>query len=202
MRLADEKTDLAIEGFPRSGNTFSRYLFEAAFPNANLASHVHAVAALKAALRHKKPVVLLLREPIDCIASWSSKNYFRQQRKIESFVKQSTGDYLAINGFALSYIEAIHVVGFDDLIAKPEEFLILCAKLMKKPLPAGVVSVPKQVKKIMQDREQDKDPLGSSLPSHRREGHKMRMVNLVERIPAYREADTVFRALVKRKERL
>lgn len=202
LRLSDEDTDLAIEGFPRSGNTFSRYLFEAAFPNANLASHVHAIAALKAAMRYKKPIILLLRDPMECIASWASKNYAQHQEKIESFVKQSVSDYLGINSFAMSSSEAIHVVGFDDLIARPEEFIMLCARLMNKPAPPGLVGVPEKVKKLMQDREQDKDPLGSSLPSISREIHKSEMAELVERIPAYSKAVKVFHALEKRKERL
>lgn len=202
LRLADERTDLVIEGFPRSGNTFSRKLVELAFPEVNLASHVHAVAALKSALFYKKPTILLLRNPVDCVASWSCKNYVRKQQKIESFVRQAINDYVTMNAFALEYMGAISVVLFDDLIEKPEEFLTLCACIMKKPIPVGLESVPVRVKNLMQEKERAKDPMGSSLPSQAREIYKLEMAELVRRIPAYGKADKVFHALKGIKQKL
>lgn len=63
-------SDLVIEGFPRSANTSSVYTFLHAQNNAvKLGHHLHVVAHVKFAVRHKIPCLVISRKPIDCVAS-------------------------------------------------------------------------------------------------------------------------------------
>ena len=63
-------TDIVVEGYPRSGNTFAaaalRYI---GGPDLTIASHVHTPSQVVLAVRRKVPVLLAIRQPIDCIAS-------------------------------------------------------------------------------------------------------------------------------------
>lgn len=64
-RLFDDRTELVIEGFPRSGNSFS----EAAFLFAQgrdvpIGHHTHAAAHVIAAVRAGLPCLVVIREPV------------------------------------------------------------------------------------------------------------------------------------------
>jgi hypothetical protein len=70
------ETELVIEGYPRSGNSFA----EAAFHYAQgdrvvpLAHHTHAAGHVLEAVRRGLPVLLLMRNPIDAAASFMEQS--------------------------------------------------------------------------------------------------------------------------------
>jgi hypothetical protein len=67
--LVDARTDVVIESYQSCGNTFARKAMEHANPQARIASHSHSWANVARGLRLGKPVVVLLREPVEAIAS-------------------------------------------------------------------------------------------------------------------------------------
>lgn len=67
--LPSESTDVVIEGFPRSANTYVALLVHVHFPELRYWSHSHGSAAVAAGHRLDIPTVLLVREPVDCVAS-------------------------------------------------------------------------------------------------------------------------------------
>jgi hypothetical protein len=67
--LVERGTDLVIEGYQSCGNTFARKAMEHANPSARIASHSHSWANVARGLRLGKPVVVLLRPPLDAVAS-------------------------------------------------------------------------------------------------------------------------------------
>lgn len=62
-------TDICIDGYPRSANSFSVRMFLQANPDAKIAHHTHSVANLNKALKHNIPVVVLIRDPEQAIIS-------------------------------------------------------------------------------------------------------------------------------------
>lgn len=68
--LFSTDTDIVIEGFPRCANTFFVIAFkELSVSKLNIAHHVHLTCQIKAALKHKIPIIILIRHPIDCVLS-------------------------------------------------------------------------------------------------------------------------------------
>lgn len=68
-------TDLVIEGFPRSGNTFAVVAFESAQPAPlSVAHHLHVPAQVLRAAAWQRPVLLLARQPADAVVSWLQRN--------------------------------------------------------------------------------------------------------------------------------
>jgi hypothetical protein len=67
--LVDGTTDVVIEGYQSCGNTFARKALEYANPSLRIASHCHSWANVARGLRLGKPVVVLLRPPLDAVAS-------------------------------------------------------------------------------------------------------------------------------------
>src|SRR4051794_35640317 len=63
---ADRTTDIVIEGFPRSGNTFAVVAFRLAQSRAmQVAHHLHIPAQLLWADRVGMPSMVLVRNPVD-----------------------------------------------------------------------------------------------------------------------------------------
>jgi hypothetical protein len=63
-------TELVIEGFPRSGNTFAVVAFELAQRRpTRTAHHLHAAAQIVAAARMRVPIILLIRDPDESVVS-------------------------------------------------------------------------------------------------------------------------------------
>ena len=67
--LVDAGTDVIIESYQSCGNTFARKAMEQANPQVRIASHSHSWANVARGLRLRKPVVVLLRHPLDAVAS-------------------------------------------------------------------------------------------------------------------------------------
>lgn len=69
-QLADRDTELVIEGFPRSANTFSEVaLYISQGADFKMAHHGHYPVHVKHALALGKPCVVLIRDPMSAVAS-------------------------------------------------------------------------------------------------------------------------------------
>jgi hypothetical protein len=72
-RKITDATQIVIEGFPRSGNTFAFFALKHAERQAgrevNIASHVHTPSQVKLAVARHFPTLVVIRRPIDVIAS-------------------------------------------------------------------------------------------------------------------------------------
>jgi len=69
-RLVTDATDLCIEGFPRSANSFAVGAVEHAQPEPlSIAHHNHVPAPLLNATRRGLPAVMLIRDPVDAVIS-------------------------------------------------------------------------------------------------------------------------------------
>ncbi len=70
-RRISRDTELLIDAFPRSANTFAAYAFRSAQKRpVKIAHHFHAGAAIVAAARRRIPIMIILRHPRDAIASY------------------------------------------------------------------------------------------------------------------------------------
>lgn len=68
--LADENTEIVIEGYPRSANTFAVVAFRLAQNrDVRIAHHLHAPAQVIWAARRNLPALVLIREPADAVLS-------------------------------------------------------------------------------------------------------------------------------------
>jgi hypothetical protein len=81
-------TELVIEGFPRSGNTFAELAFRSAQPGpVRLAHHTHAPGQVLWAVAHGIPTLLLIRKPIDAVVSYVLRDpYVPPQRALADWI--------------------------------------------------------------------------------------------------------------------
>lgn len=65
-----KNTDIVIDGFPRSGNTYATYAFIVAQKkNLIVANHIHKKSQFLLAEKYGIPAILLIRQPVETISS-------------------------------------------------------------------------------------------------------------------------------------
>ena len=102
---------VCIEGFPRSGNTYAVATFEQANPTAgHIARHLHAIGQIQQALRHRVPTVVLVRDPVDAVASLAVRG--TQATLVDLF-----RDYTDLYGYVVGVKSRLGIVGFQELTA-------------------------------------------------------------------------------------
>ena len=70
-QVVDDATELLIEAWPRSGNTFAEQAFRMSQRGeVRLAHHFHAPAQVIAAVARKLPVLVIVRDPVDAVCSF------------------------------------------------------------------------------------------------------------------------------------
>lgn len=103
-------TDLVIEGYPRSGNSFSEVAFRwSQRPNqVRLAHHIHQPAQIIQAVRWGVPAIVLIRQPEDAILSYSIY-------QPENSLRQSIRYYNRFYRSLLPYLNQCVVATFDQV---------------------------------------------------------------------------------------
>jgi hypothetical protein len=109
--LVDRRTQIVIEGFPRSGNTFAVVAFEQAQRESiRVAHHLHMPAQVIRAVRWGIPTLLLARKPTDAALSW----VIREPRVP---IRQALKHYVSFYEKAAEYRDAL-VVGFFEEVTR------------------------------------------------------------------------------------
>jgi len=113
-RISNSESDICIEGFPRSGNTY----FVSAFFSWNrgiaVAHHSHLAGSAKYAIRREIPTVILVREPQDAVASvmaWDGLLW----------APVALLSYIHFYRVLWKYRQKFLVLSFDDVTQRPDE---------------------------------------------------------------------------------
>ena len=117
VQHVSRNTDLVVEGFPRSGNTFLYSLIVAATrSDARIAHHTHGVAAFRLASRWKIPCVIVVREPAPAVASLCRRH---------PGLAPETGwrRYVVYHESLLEMAEELVIVDFRNLVSDPVRVL-------------------------------------------------------------------------------
>jgi hypothetical protein len=126
--LVDLDTDLVMEGYQSCGNTFARKAMEHANPTVRIASHSHSWANVAHGLRLGKPVVVLLRPPLDAVASHAVRmrlddldrelrRYHHFYRRVSTMAAPPAGDTIAPPGVVVAPFE-LTVNRFCDVVGR------------------------------------------------------------------------------------
>jgi hypothetical protein len=102
-------SEIVIEGFPRSGNTFAVVAFELAQSRpVEIAHHLHAAAQLIRGAKLRRPMLVLIREPVDAVLS----HLLRNQRIT---ARQSLHDWIRFYRAAQGLRGAVVIATFNEV---------------------------------------------------------------------------------------
>lgn len=115
-------TDIVIEGYPRSGNTFAVVAFRLAQGRQiEIAHHLHAAAQIKRAARLDVPAIVLIREPSAAILSlvvrdpqasirWAFRSYIRFYSNVLPYLEKAVvAPFATVTSDLASIIRRVNV---------------------------------------------------------------------------------------------
>jgi len=116
-RIVSDTTDLVIEGFPRSANSFAVQAFKIAqTPNeVSIATHVHSPSHIISAVKQNKPTLVLIRDPKTTLLSLRALSMQVYPEQSEELLNLSF-DYLA--SYYINFYEKI--IPYKDKIVLGE----------------------------------------------------------------------------------
>jgi hypothetical protein len=121
--LPDKKDYFYFGGFPRSGNSYLTNLIKELHPKVPFSHHLHTIAAIKIALNEKIPVVIIVRHPLECIASLQVMNQKDQDEINKPLLERYISEYIHYHAFVLKHKQDLEIVVFEKTIKSPDEFL-------------------------------------------------------------------------------
>jgi len=182
-------TDIYFDGYPRTGNTFLSHLLRNVLYNLESVHHLHSVGAIKIALIKKIPCYILVRNPLDAIASNYMKHYSSKKeglpRQIDTeILNEKLEDYIRYYDYVLKNMNKLNIIEFQDLINNPLKIITnisedLDESFDPKDFKYALIyyykdeeelkKIPKDYKSKNKDGGKNtggaKDKLGSSLPN-------------------------------------
>lgn len=128
VRPINDKTtiDIAIDGYPRQGNTSLRTVLLNIFPQVSISQAMtHRVVLLEQALEKEKTIISPIREPISAISSSVNQviieltkyqdDFFLNQKVLNNLIFESLNFYIRHYKFILKNHKKIIIVRFKDI---------------------------------------------------------------------------------------
>jgi hypothetical protein len=208
--LPSKNTSLHLEGFPRSGNTFAwNLLYNTICVNGklNICHHLHSVGSIKMSLNKNVRVFILIRNPLDTIASCYLKYYATRNLGNPNYVnipllEHVAKQYINFYSYCLQKSSRIRIIFFKDLVSNPLKFVLFVQSMLKlDSLTFNKNDIHLIINKFS-DKESRKNPLGSSMPSDFRNQEKEKISQGLVSIPIYSQSKSLFEELVKLKTEL
>jgi hypothetical protein len=129
-RTVRPDTDIVIEAFPRSANTFLVHALEIiAEGRLNIAHHLHDPVQITRGVAAGIPVIVIIRTPEDAVSSWMLKSPWMDPALALRI-------YNAFYKCALAHGDAVTLIPYDQLIAAPQEVLATIYERLGRTPPA------------------------------------------------------------------
>lgn len=187
-RRVREDTAILIDGFPRSGNSFFLNYFRHWNPGVSAAHHMHVPQQLVEAARCSIPAVLLVREPVDAIAS--------------VLVVEPMSITIAVRSYASYYEKACDyaahcvVAEFDEVVETPGHVIDAVNQRFGSNFAPGVLDEAlgeTLFEKLRRHHiSQDQQPGLVATPDSAKRARKTEVLGVLERHPDLARARSAF----------
>jgi hypothetical protein len=129
-RLYTNNYDVLVEGYPRSSNTYTRYMFLVSqkhlIPHGNTSVNIPSSSGIRLkghhnngvviqAVRHRKPICFLIRRPDAAIVSWHIAYHtaFEEVPGDNQTLEERLDYYIYYHKAILPYKKSIYIANFD-----------------------------------------------------------------------------------------
>lgn len=196
IRLPKANDDYYIDGFPRSGNTYVMGYLNKFYPNVSYAHHLHTVAALKIALNINVKTIILIRHPLDSVASLSIMKSYYQKGDIEDedFLNEMLKSYIKYYDYVLKNDESIVILPFKkikNLESLRDFFQNIFSQKVKKISKEELNEFDLEIKKHQKKKPKER----TSTPNKKREEIKNYIKGKILKLEEYKTALSLFKQL-------
>jgi len=194
--LTSKSTDLCIEGYPSSANSYTYHLFKCLMPELNLSHHAHSYANIKIALNNGIPSIVLIRHPLECISS--------RMVRFNDSLRASTLEYIDFYTNVDIDIESknLILIDFNEIIYSTEECINKFSSFINLKLPNQLNfdqlndCAKSRMEKAQLKNGKKMDNI--SLPSEQRSTLKRNIKNQLIALEEYKEAEQLYNRLSNR----
>lgn len=193
---SEGSTDICIDGYPRSANSFSVRMFRQANPDLNISHHTHSVANLKKALECKIPTIALIRNP--------------EQAIVSSVIAHKNGNideeilrYISIYSWVESNLDKLVIADFEKLIMdfnsviKATNYKYNAGFSIIKDVENADTQVKKDIEKRYDQLGQKKMSHIKPLPTSRRDKRRELLHDRVLQHYRFIEAKEIYNRIIK-----
>jgi len=210
LNMPQKVTDLHIEGYPRSANTFTLNIVRSTLiknnTHLNIAHHCHTSASVKISTRFAIPTAVLLRTPSDAIVSsylkyYALRNLNAPEETNKIFLKNEILLYYDFYKYVLEN-NHLNVFLFNDIIENPFGFINSLEKILLTKKETLDLSSQLDLKIGLQNAkklELRKNPLGSSLPNEKRKELSKELKLILNQFEELKDAKKIYSLLVEKK---
>jgi len=188
-------SDICIEGFQRSGNTFFHFAFKRWNRGCKRAHHTHSVGQVLRAIQLGKPTIVLIRNPADAVSSLLVKDLnLEVGNALKSYI-----DFYA----KLAPLHMHFVIGkFEDVIDQPG---ILIQKINEKydtdfHFKTLTEKNKDRYKQIIQNANATRESTSawqrSSVPSEAKNEAKRKVKEAIEKNPLFVESQKIYHTFI------
>lgn len=114
-----------IGGFQRSGNTYAAHILRKLLgKDLHFVSHLHKSAVLKKALKIGMPTFVIVRNPLDAVASQYLKHFERGELPAQTDLKvlnKYLEDYYWYHRDVSNLYDDLHIIPFEELISNTKQ---------------------------------------------------------------------------------
>lgn len=131
--ICSPESDLVIEGYPRSGNTFIHDMISVLTEGGKrlrIAHHTHAVENLELASLYGVPACVLIRRPEDAILSYHIYSGYP--------IEECARRYEAFYSSAVDLSGPVVVAGFDRIVGDFGAVVEKLNSILERPIPVAV----------------------------------------------------------------
>jgi hypothetical protein len=199
-RLVEQRTELVIEGFPRSANSYALHLFKSVNPSTVVAHHMHSQAQILRAVALGVPCLVLIRKPREAVLSLLL-------RERDENPNQVVSRYIEFYESVAKVVDSVVLAEFTEVV---NDFGAIVCDLNLKfgrefqiPLQNSEVNsrVFDVLSKINSDRE-GKDPLTIAVPSSEKEAKKSEIVFSTRTEMLFKKASAIYLDLLRNSRRV
>lgn len=201
-KLPNHGDHFYFDGYPRSGNTYTKGLISEAFPELVGTSHLHSRMGINLAIRNQIPIFIIIRKPLDAVASdmfRKVENNFRlSSEKLADLLLKK---YIRYYSHVKNHLENITIIKFEALIQNQKVFLKIFSRILDHDIDTDAkYDFDKIVKKFdaeMNEREKSKRNAISSLPNETRKNFKKNNQNTILSSSFYKQANVLYEELIQ-----
>ena len=196
--MCQKDTELVIEGFPRSANTFfvdaikiSLELMHA--KPIKIAHHMHSIAQIKFGLKHNIPIVVLVRNPLDAISSYVIRN--------DISVKSGIEEYIYFYRYIHKVKDRIILAKFEEVIKNYAQIIEMINRKYDQNYPVlKNDEIEKQVFNKIEDRDYKKFGQHQekyAIPSNKKNKIKENIILSLKEHSKYPKSEELFQLLIQ-----
>lgn len=182
-----------VDGYPRSGNTFTKGLIRHCFPGIIANNHFHCIAPIKMALGYNQKVLILFRDPLECVSSLILMENYRVYQTgdgLDSLIELRLKDYIVYYEHTLDNFHRIQFLPFEKVIS--DEILYHLDNFFELPFTYLKLQ---EFREINHNVQKEKSAQFSMLPNAEKDKMKKNLKEQIHKSNSYCTARQIFELL-------